>query len=104
MIIRSPALIKGASSKRSASRPTSIILERLGKVFFGGIGRIFERFLHFLGQALHPGNPLSRLASEVLVLNDRSCKPDAASKSCQVIRAIRRAVARTAMVGFLPSG
>ena len=34
-------LIEGASSKRSASRPTSTILERLGKVF--------ERFLHFLG-------------------------------------------------------
>jgi hypothetical protein len=31
-------LIEGASSKRSASRPTITILERLGKVFF-------ERFL-----------------------------------------------------------
>jgi hypothetical protein len=27
------------------------------------IGRIFERFLHFLGQADRAGNPLGRLAS-----------------------------------------
>jgi hypothetical protein len=47
IFLRSPQpsiLLKGASSKPSASRPTNIIVERLGKVFFEGIGLIFERF------------------------------------------------------------
>jgi hypothetical protein len=33
-------------------------LERLGKVFFEEIGRIFERFLHFPGRAQRAGNSL----------------------------------------------
>jgi hypothetical protein len=39
------------------------------------IGRIFERFLHFLGQACRVGNPLGRLASEVLGLNNARVTP-----------------------------
>ena len=39
-------------------------------------GRIFERFLHFLGQAYrYGGNPLGRLASEVLGLNNVGVSP-----------------------------
>ena len=44
-------------------------MERLGKVFF-------ERFLHFLGQAYrYRGDPLGRLAAEVLGLSNARVSP-----------------------------
>jgi hypothetical protein len=52
-------------------------LERLGgKSSSREIGGIFERFLHFLGHAhRYRGNPLGRLASEVLGLNKARVRP-----------------------------
>src|SRR5262245_5787956 len=44
------------------------ISERLGKSSSRKIERIFEGFLPFLGQASRAGDPLGRLASEVLDL------------------------------------
>ena len=53
--------IRAMSGQRSSSRQ---------------IGRIFERFLHFLGHAhRYRGNPLGRLASEVLGLNKARVGP-----------------------------
>jgi hypothetical protein len=47
-----------------------------GEVFFEGNRKgIFERFVHFLGQAYSAGNPLGRLASEVLGLNNAGVTP-----------------------------
>ena len=74
-------LFKGEPSPQTLKHMLSVwlrdqpVLFCWGKSSLGEIGRIFERFLHFLGQALHPGNPLSRLASEVLVLNDARISP-----------------------------
>jgi hypothetical protein len=46
-----------------------------GKSSSREIGRIFERFVHFLGQASRAGNPLGRLASEVLGLKNARVSP-----------------------------
>jgi hypothetical protein len=97
-----PSLLKvRRQSVRLSDRPV-LFWSDWGKSSSREIGRIFERFLHFLGQADRAGNPLGRLASEVLGLSNARVTP-AWVKSCQVIRAIRRAVARIAMLGFLPS-
>jgi hypothetical protein len=97
-----PSLLKVRRQSVRLSDQPVLFWSDWGKSSSREIGRIFERFLHFLGQADRAGNPLGRLASEVLGLSNARVTP-AWVKSCQVIRAIRRAVARIAMLGFLPS-
>ena len=52
-----------------------IRMEGWGKSSSRKIGRIFERFLHFLDQAYCARNPLGRPASEVLGLNNARVVP-----------------------------
>src|SRR4029077_16068448 len=63
-----PSLLKvRRQSVRLCDQP-ALFWSDWGKSSAREIGRIFERFLHFLGQAHRTGNPLGRLASGVLGL------------------------------------
>ena len=67
------------------------------------MGRIFERFLHFLGHAhRYRGNPLGRLASEVLGLNKARVSPALRQELPGDSSHKTRAVARMERLGFLP--
>ena len=65
-----PSLLKVRRQSVRLSDQPVLFWSGWGKSSSRKIGRIFERFLHFLGQAHRAGNPLGRLASEVLGLSN----------------------------------
>src|SRR6478736_3317470 len=65
-----PSLLKVRRQSVRLSDQPALFWSDWGKSSARKIGRIFERFLHFLGQAHRTGNPLGRLASEVLGLSN----------------------------------
>ena len=65
-----PSLLKVRRQSVRLSDQPALFWSDWGKSSAREIGRIFERFLHFLGQAHRTGNPLGRLASEVLGLSN----------------------------------
>src|SRR5258707_8125149 len=70
-----PSLLKVRRQSVRLSDQPVLFWSGWGKSSSRKIGRIFERFLHFLGQADRAGNPLGRLASEVLGLSNARALP-----------------------------
>ena len=70
-----PSLLKVRRQSVRLSDQPVLFWSGWGKSSSRKIGRIFERFLHFLGQAHRAGNPLGRLASEVLGLSNARVTP-----------------------------